>query len=355
MTRHRGRPRRSAISLLPRLAIAAVAVLATSLTPAAASPSRADPPLISTPPAPTGRILPEYVALGDSYSAGVLVRPWDDSDGCGRSYRNYPSQVAQALGLQLRDVTCSGAQVVQGALEVQPGSSLPGPASSPPAGSWPDRPAQIDALTPATGYVTVGIGGNSIGFAKIITTCLELGLLPLASTPCTNHYTRGSGAAWLQDSFDRLHTDFDTLLQKIRASSPRARIAVVGYPAIVHDDSGCTWQNWRQFGSVRTADLPWLDTVERRLNELLQQRAAAHGLTYVDTYRPSLSHGVCAAGSDRWMYGVKDDLTGEGDQTAPPGDFCRLLPGNGGACTFLHPNAAGLDNQARHVLRAFTG
>ena len=51
------------------------------------------------------------VALGDSFAAGPLIppqvdeRPW----GCLRSSLNYAHQVAQALALELTDVTCSGA------------------------------------------------------------------------------------------------------------------------------------------------------------------------------------------------------------------------------------------------------
>ncbi|MEV3976934.1 hypothetical protein AB0K68_53925, partial [Streptomyces sp. NPDC050698] len=53
----------------------------------------------------------QYVALGDSAAAGPLVTAQDSSSpGCLRSLDNYPSVVAQRLGAQLTDVTCSSAR-----------------------------------------------------------------------------------------------------------------------------------------------------------------------------------------------------------------------------------------------------
>ena len=52
-----------------------------------------------------------YVALGSSVAAGPGIRP--SADGApfraGRSARNYPHLVAEQLGLDLVDVTYSGA------------------------------------------------------------------------------------------------------------------------------------------------------------------------------------------------------------------------------------------------------
>ncbi|MFF7634667.1 hypothetical protein ACFZB9_16140 [Kitasatospora sp. NPDC008050] len=45
--------------------------------------------------------------------------------------------------------------------------------------------------------------------------------------------------------------------------------------------------------------------------------------------------------------------TGQGDQTDPPAGLCTEIPGTGEACTFVHPNASGADNQARQVQAAF--
>ena len=294
-----------------------------------------------------------YVALGDSYSANVFVRPWDDSDGCGRSYRDYPHQVADELGLDLNDVTCGAAEVVQGVLQPQPSSKLLGPPTVPPPGGWPERPAQLDALGSGTDDVSVGIGGNSLGFGAIVTQCLERGLSTLGfGTPCTNYYTQGDGRAWLAERFAQLDDEFGEMMTDIRQRAPHAKVAVVGYPAIVPNSSGCTWGNFHQLGTVARGDMPWLDGLERELNGLIERQADEHGAVYVDTYSSSVDHGVCAAGDQKWIYGIKDDLTGTGDQTDPPSGLCADIPGSGEACTFVHPNAYGADNQARQVAAA---
>ncbi|WP_329560660.1 SGNH/GDSL hydrolase family protein [Kitasatospora sp. NBC_01266] len=298
---------------------------------------------------------PNYVALGDSYSANVFVRPWNPGDGCGRSYRDYPHQVAEGLGLNLVDATCGAAEVQDGILGPQPASKLYGPPSVPPAGGWADRPAQIERLHADTDYVSVGIGGNTLGFGDIVTQCLERGLNTLGfGTPCKNYYTTGEGRDWLAGKFAQLDDEFGQMMTAIRDRAPNAKVAVVGYPAIVPDNSGCSWNVWRQLGTIAKGDMPWLDGVERQLNALIAQQADDNGATYVDTYGPSVDHGVCAAeGPQKWMYGVRDDLTGQGDQTDPPSALCSQIPGNGEACTFVHPNAYGADSQARQVQDAF--
>ncbi|WP_328687561.1 SGNH/GDSL hydrolase family protein [Streptomyces caniferus] len=334
MSRH-GMP---ALSRLLLAAAASLAVVASALAPAASgAPARAAD-------------RPEYVALGDSYSAGVFVRPWEEHDGCGRSTRNYPHQVAHQLGFQLRDVTCGAAEVVDGILGPQPASKIYGPPSIPPEGGWSDLPPQLDALNPGTDYVTVGIGGNSLGFGSIVTKCLELGISkPLQTKPCTNYYTgAGEGADWLDERFAQLDADFGHMMTAIHRRAPHARVAVVGYPAIVPDGSGCSFLHWNQLGSVKKGDMPWLDGLEKHLNGLLHRHAAL----YVDTYGPSVNHGVCESGDAKWMYGVRDNLTGDGHQTDEPSELCKSIPGSGEACTFVHPNARGLDNQARQVTRA---
>jgi hypothetical protein len=293
-----------------------------------------------------------YVALGDSYSADVFVRPWDDRDGCGRSYDDYPHQVAAELGLALTDVTCGAAEVEEGVLRPQPSAKLLGPPAAPPGG-WHPRPAQVDALNRDTKDVSVGIGGNTLGFGPIVTECLERGLGTLGfGSPCRTYYTQGDGRAWLADRFAQLEGQFSEMMTTIKERAPHARIAVVGYPAIVPNSSGCTWGNFRQLGTVAKGDMPWLDSLERELNQLIEKQAAEHGATFVDTYSSSVEHGVCAAGDQKWIYGVKDDLTGAGDQTDPPTGICADLPGPGEACTFVHPNVYGAENQARRVAAA---
>ncbi|MCX5122797.1 SGNH/GDSL hydrolase family protein [Streptomyces sp. NBC_00347] len=317
-------------------AAAAAAVFASALAPQASAPAG---PL-------------SYVALGDSYSAASFVRPWN-TDGCGRSEQDYPHQAARRLKVKLTDVTCSAAEVRAGLLGPQ--SELKGPPSVPPPGGWAAKPAQIKAVTAAADLVTVGAGGNSVGFAEIVEACVKRGMASFGTgSPCTDHYARGRGAAGLDARFTALEADFAALLKEIRTRAPRAGVAVVGYPAVVDSSAGCTWGSWRQFGTVAKGDMPWLDSVERRLNNLLREQARRSGAVYVDTYSSSTGHGVCAAAEQRWMYGIKDSLTGPGEQSDPPSELCRSIPARGEACTVLHPNLRGATHQADRVTEALT-
>ncbi|MFZ3500042.1 SGNH/GDSL hydrolase family protein [Streptomyces sp. 5.8] len=322
---------------LTTTAATAAAVFATVLAPQAPAPAAA--PL-------------SYVALGDSYSAASFVRPWN-TDGCGRSEQDYPHQAARRLKLKLTDVTCSAAEVRAGLLGPQ--TELKGPPSVPPPGGWTAKPAQIGAVTAAADLVTVGAGGNSVGFSEIVETCVKRGLASFGTgTPCTDHYARGGGAAGLDARFTALEADLAALLKEVRTRAPRAGVAVVGYPAVVDESAGCGWGSWHQLGTVTKGDMPWLDSLERRVNALLREQARRSGAVYVDTYASSTGHGVCASGEQRWMYGIKDSLTGPGEQSDPPSELCRSIPARGEACTVLHPNLRGATHQADRVTEALT-
>ena len=91
----------------------------------------------------------DYVALGDSFSAGPLVPDArSDPPGCFRSTNNYPAYLAGYLGVRsYRDVTCSGAQT----RDLRRPQLMAFGQTTPP---------QLDALSTGTDLVTVGIGGN---------------------------------------------------------------------------------------------------------------------------------------------------------------------------------------------------
>ena len=99
------------------------------------------------------RAMSRYVALGSSMAAGPGIRP--SADGApfraGRSARNYPHLVAEKLGLDLVDVTYSGATTANVLTEPQHGA-----------------PPQIDALDGSEDLVTVTIGGNDAGYVPLL-------------------------------------------------------------------------------------------------------------------------------------------------------------------------------------------
>ena len=98
------------------------------------------------PPIPAGS---RYVATGSSFAAGPGISPRAAASPrrAGRSSGNYAHLVARALGLDLHDVTYSGATT--------------GDILRPSAAG---QPAQLDAVTPDTRLVTITAGGNDVGF-----------------------------------------------------------------------------------------------------------------------------------------------------------------------------------------------
>jgi len=110
-----------------------------------------------------------YVALGSSMAAGPGISPRADGSPylAGRSARNYPHLVAARLGLDLVDVTYSGATAAHVLTASQNGA----------------RP-QIDALDGSEALVTVTIGGNDVGYVPFLYAAGIPGCL-LAATQCS--------------------------------------------------------------------------------------------------------------------------------------------------------------------------
>src|SRR5688500_4909692 len=106
--------------------------------------------LISAPSAHAAA--PSYVALGDSYASGTGTRSYiSDGTSCQRSTYAYPSLIAASRGYALNFKACSGAKI-------------------------PDvTNNQLGALTTATNYVTISVGGNDAGFSSVLTECAQPG------------------------------------------------------------------------------------------------------------------------------------------------------------------------------------
>ncbi|MFG3228568.1 SGNH/GDSL hydrolase family protein [Kitasatospora sp. NPDC048194] len=295
---------------------------------AGALPGRTAAAATPTPtptPVPTG----PYVALGDSYTAGIRIAPQvGEPSGCLRSGVDYPALVAKALDLppsQFRDVSCSGART--------------GDLRAPQRTDGGSNPAQLDALSPATRLVTVGIGGNDAGFMEVLTECAKDNLVDAVKSlvgeerggaPCRDHYSSG-GHDQLRARVDAAGEQVSQVLQDIRRRSPQARVYVVGYPALLPaDPASCV----PVLGTtLAPADLGFLTEKEQQLNAMLKQRAEAAGAVFVDTVGSSAGHDMCAGEGARWI--------------EPP------LPAGGLAP--VHPNARGQEGMAAALLKAVRG
>lgn len=258
-------------------------------------------------PAPLGR----YVAMGDSYTAGPLVPIQTGKPvGCLRSTNNYPALVAKGLAVTTaQDVSCSGATTADLAAPQRTGLGT--------------NAAQLDALGPDVSLVTLGIGGNDIGFVSIIAECATRSPLEPTGAACRDHYTE-TGRDELAARIDATAPRIAAALAAITERAPQAHVLLVGYPALLPDTgAGCF-----PIVPFSAGDVDYLRGVERKLNGMLAEQATAAGVDYVDTYTPSIGHDMCAAHGTRWIEG--------------------LIPTSPAAPA--HPNAAGMRGMADAVL-----
>lgn len=265
-----------------------------------------------------------YVALGDSYTAGPKIPDQGGKPaGCDRSDHNYPALVAAGLGLDgadFRDVSCSGATL--------------GDLSAAQSTDDGTNPAQLSALSARTRLVTLGIGGNDIGFSSMIKQCVKAGMFYFATgsgkylkqdAPCREQYVSGN-TDQVRAKIRAADARLSRTLAEVKRRAPRARVYVIGYPAILPSDgNGCGGEM-----ALAPGDIAYLHDKEQQLNTMLRQRAEATGVGYVDTYMPSVGRDACSASGTRWIE--------------------PLLPSAPAAA--VHPNARGERGMADAVLKA---
>ncbi len=280
---------------LPRVmaaTTAAVGVLALGLTDATA---HATPATL------------DYVALGDSYSAGSGVLPADLTNLlCLRSTANYPHVIADATGARLKDVTCGAAQTADFTQAQYPGVA-----------------PQLDALSAGTDLVTLTIGGNDNNtFVNAITACGTAGVLSGGQgSPCKDKY----GTSFEDEIETNTYPALKAALRDVGARAPHARVAALGYPWITPAaaDPSCFLRL-----PVAAGDVPYLRDIQAHLNDAVRRAAEETGATYVDFSEVSDGHDACEAPGTRW---IEPLLFGS-----------SLVP--------VHPNALGERRMAEHTM-----
>ena len=101
----------------------------------------------------------------------------------------------------------------------------------------------------------------------------------------------------LADRIDATAPKIAAVLDGIHTRSPKARIFVVGYLAILPESGpGC----WPQM-PIAPDDVPYLRETEKKLNAMLAAQAAANGAKYVDAYAASIGHDACQLPGFRWV------------------------------------------------------
>ena len=219
--------------------------------------------------APASAAAPSYVALGDSYSSGVGTRSYiSDGTSCQRSTYAFPSLVAQQKGYTLSFKACSGARI-------------------------PDvTNTQLSALSSATGYVTISVGGNDAGFSSVLTECAQ----PWWSSDCDGAIDTAQG--YINNT---LPGKLATLYSSIRSKAPNAKVVVVGYPRIFNGEdcnAGTFFSPSEETRLNQTADL---------LNSKLSAAASARGFSFANPTTRFVGHAVCD--DTEWINGLSNPVS----------------------------------------------
>jgi lysophospholipase L1-like esterase len=158
------------------------------------------------------------------------------------------------------------------------------------------QPPQIDAVSPTTDLVTVGLGGNDLDFAytSVFQCVLAAGVDPEGS-PCEDANERK-----VPRLLDRIEKRYAATLDAIADRAPDARILVVGYPRLLEDSTGCP----RRF-PIAEGDVAFVRRSFDRLNETVAAVADEAGLEYVDVAAASKGHDICS--DEPWINGRRED------------------------------------------------
>ena len=201
-----------------------------------------------------------YVALGDSYSSGLGAG--GTSGSCQRSPNAYAPQWAKANSPASFTFAACGGATTKDVIN-----------------------SQLSSLNASTTLVSIAIGGNDVGFANIMETCV------LKSTSSCESVV-AAAEKYANNTLPRL---LDTTLGDIRARAPHAKIVVLDYP-VFYDLSA-----WLCLG-LSAADHRTLDAGINDLDGVIKAAAARNGDKFADVRSAFSSHELC--GGSSWLNGV---------------------------------------------------
>ncbi|MFD2763246.1 SGNH/GDSL hydrolase family protein [Micromonospora eburnea] len=205
-----------------------------------------------------------YVALGDSYAAGVGADSYTSESGsCMRSNNAYPALYSTNIKpASYRSVACSGATTTDVINN------------------------QLSALSSTTTLVSITIGGNDIGFSSIMTTCVLNG-----ESQCI---------AAIQTAENKVRSELPGKLANvyngIKSRSPNARVVVVGYPVFY------------QLGNpicvgLTEASRAKINEGINLLDDTIRTAATSAGFKFADVRSAFVGHQLCSSGT-KWLHAL---------------------------------------------------
>ena len=263
--------------------------------------------LAPTPPAAAATV--DYVAMGDSFSAGSGVEPVvPGGQSCLRSSRNYAQLLADEKGFRLTDVSCGAADTNDFFHPQKPGM----------------RP-QLAALDDDTDLVTFSIGGNDGGvFAMTIGKCVVVGAFGAArGAPCDDLFAADVTRQIRTQTYPKLVR----AMRAVRKQAPNAQVYALNYLRLVPNRAvACPGV------PVARGDVTTAYRIQTELSDAIERAAQRTGVTFVDVAASSVGHEACTPPGVRYV----EPLVGA----------AQWVP--------LHPNARG-ERQMATVVGAAIG
>ncbi|OZM73744.1 lipase [Amycolatopsis antarctica] len=241
----RSRSSRSFTRMFAALGVAALATLGAGTTASAAEEAAVN-----------------YVALGDSYSAGVGAGDYGDSGSCKRSANAYPQLWANANSpASFEFAACLGA-VTDDVLS-----------------------GQLGALNADTSLVTISIGGNDAGFVDVMIDCTLSN-----DQGCVDRVAEAKAFATSE-----LPGRLDNVYSQIKSKAPNADLVVLNYPRFYEIGGSCN-------GGLSDVKREAINSGADALSEVTSERASAAGAKFADVRTNFAGHGICS--EDWWLRSV---------------------------------------------------
>ncbi|MEV7444595.1 SGNH/GDSL hydrolase family protein [Streptomyces sp. NPDC091204] len=216
-----------------------------------------------------------FVALGDSYSSGVGAGSYlSDSGSCQRSSKAYPYLWAAANAPASFSFTaCSGATT----------STV--------------KSSQLAPLNSSTTLVSVTAGGNDVGFANVMQTCV-------LQSEATCVSAVNNAIAQINNT---LPGSLSSLYGTIRSKAPQAHVVVLGYPRFYQLNGNCV-------AGLSETERAAINRGSDALNGMLAKQAANAGFSYSSVVDEFTGHEICSGNA--WLHSVSVPVSNSYHPTA---------------------------------------
>ncbi|BBH69356.1 hypothetical protein ACTI_60410 [Actinoplanes sp. OR16] len=250
----------------------------------------------------TGRSGTRYVALGDSFSAGEGLEPYDDLL-CHRSAKAWPSQIRLPGGREpvASDVVaCSGARVVNAGTRQMTKTYHGRPTAI---------PLQNTSLGTDADLVTLTFGGDDVGFAEILMHCAT------RSRCMDGAFIEAGGRSVSLDDWTRVRialaqNELGGLYRQIRSRvRPDTTIVAATYPHPLRIGR----RPCAEGTLIAEDERRWIAGRIDEFDDAMLERAPGSGVLVADVRKDFAGHAVCDR--DSWIGGLRTrratDLSGD--------------------------------------------